>query len=169
MASNVLKIQKTEKAKMFLWAHNGHTNLANANENDNKYLGISMGGILKKVLDTNYYSIGFVFNQGSFQALTESIYKIKDFAAIKDKSVYVKECSVPVSKKNTLTNELSTENHDAFFIDLNSTNNPLFTTLKYTYDCGAMIYKYISNEIIAKNQFDGLIYINKTRRAVPIK
>ena len=171
MANNVLKIQKIENAKMFLWAHNGHINLTYAKDNDVKFLGVPMSGIIKKTLETKYYSIGFVFNQGSFQALTEASIISKHSKIMKDLSSEVQECTVPVYRKNTFTSALSETNLDAFFIDLNSTTNPLFTTSKYTYDCGAMFYnfKFNSLEIIAKKQFDGLIYIDKTRRADPVK
>jgi len=171
MANNILKIHNLENAKMFIWAHNGHINVSNPNSLE-KIIGKAMGSYLKKELGEQYYSVGFVFNQGNFQAVTY-IKEKKEGSFFK--KLFIKnqfytdlvECSVPIYKKNTLTNVLSQANRDAFFIDLNSSQNSMFSTLQLTYDVGAIFFKFkhCSSEIIAKKQFDGLIYINKTTMA----
>lgn len=174
MAYNVLKIQKLENKKMFIWAHNGHINLANP---DDKSLMIDllMGGHLKKNIGDAYYSIGFVFNQGSFQAIQgpksigNAIYKYL-FAK---KKLYqgLKECSVPVYKKNTFTNALSETKYPTYFVDVSKSENPIFSTVLKTYDIGSifMNHKLCSASFNAKKQFDGLIYVDKTTRARPVR
>jgi erythromycin esterase len=173
MAYNILQIHKFENKKMFVWAHNGHINLAYP---DDKYhlMGPLMGGHLRKNLGDAYYSIGFVFNQGSFQAIQgpksigNAIFKYL-FAR---KKLYqgLKECYVPVQAKNTLTQALSENNPSSYFVDVSQSDNPVFSTLLKTYDVGAvfMNYKRCSSSIHAKRQFNGLIYLNKTTRARPI-
>lgn len=159
MASNVLKIQKIENAKMFIWAHNGHINLSYS-DNSYKYSksqfnDLPMGAHIRNAIGTKYHTIGFVFNEGHFQAFQNS---------------KIRECSVPVNKKNTLTNALSSTKSSVFYVNLTSSDNVLFSTAQRMYDIGAVFwgYKKSSAWINAKKQFDGLIYIEKTTRAIPI-
>ena len=122
-----------------------------------------------------YYAIVFVFNQGSFQAIqgpksiSSAIFKYI-FAR---KKLYqgLKECHVPVSHRNTFTNALSETSYPTYFVDVSKSENPIFSTLLKTYDIGAvfMNYKLCSASFNAKKQFDGLIYVNKTTRARPIR
>lgn len=174
MASNILRIQELEDKKMFVWAHNGHINLAYP---DDKHIlmGDLMGGHLKKKLGDDYYAIGFVFNQGSFQAIQGpksiggAIFKYL-FAR---KKMYqgLKECSVPARVENTFTQTLSENLHPVYFADISRSENPVFSTLLKTYDVGAvfMNYKRCSSSINAKRQFDGIIYVNQTSRAKPLR
>ncbi|MDP1624022.1 MAG: erythromycin esterase family protein [Bacteroidales bacterium] len=156
MSQNLQWIYKLEQNKIFAWAHNGHIckapNLFEKHE-------VCMGMYLDKIFGSDYYNIGFVFNQGSFQALTKVAGKLQEF-------------SVPVYKKNTLTNELALSGLDAFFIDMTITDNKLFRTSGRTYYIGALFmpeyWNRYSKRMIAKNQFDGLIFINKTNCAIPI-
>jgi erythromycin esterase len=172
MAYNVLRIQKLENKKMFIWAHNGHINFARG---DN-YVGngLYMGKHLKKKMGDAYYAIGFVFNQGSFQAIqgpksiSSAIFKYI-FAR---KKLYqgLKECHVPVSHRNTFTNALSETNYPIYFTDVSHSENSIFSTILKTYDVGSIFinYKLSSSSINAKKQFDGLIFVDKTNRARPI-
>lgn len=174
MASNIFKIHNLENSKMFIWAHNEHINI----EDSPSFSGKSpkpMGGLLKKGLGPKYYSVGFIFNKGNFHAI-KYVRTKKDFS-IKSKSAYnklhtnFKECSVPEYKKNNFTSALSSANLNTFFIDINSSSNSIFTTPLYTYNIGALFtgYKRNSMKINAKKQFDGLIYINNTTSATPLK
>lgn len=172
MAYNVLRIQELENKKMFIWAHNGHINFARA---DN-YVGngLYMGEHLKKNRGDTYYAIGFVFNQGSFQAIQgpKSIGSAIFKYIFARKKLYqgLKECNVPVSNKNTFTNALSETNYPIYFTDVSHSENPVFSTVLKTYDIGSIFvnYKLSSASIHAKKQFDGLIYVEKTSRARPI-
>ncbi len=174
MGKNIVTIQKMEKAKMFLWAHNDHITNSYPIDKDTNYVGIPMGTIVKRAFGDKYYSIGFVFNEGSFQARRGPKTMLAALASEKvdkGKLYTVEECVVPIYKKNTLTNALSAINTNAFFINLKNSDNRLFSTSQRYYDCGAVFnnYKLSSIHISAKKQFDGLIYVNKTRRAVPVK
>lgn len=174
MAYNIVEIQKIENAKMFIWAHNGHINLSYP-ENYSISMGLPMGGYIKNIIDSNYYAIGFIFNQGSFQAIKGPNTIIGGvFMSIFSKKHLYKgliECTVPINKTNTFTNALSTAFQQPFFIDLASTNNRVFTTRLWTYDIGSVYFNYKNSswKINAKKQFNGLIYIPKITRAIPIK
>jgi len=158
MAQNIKWIYDLEHEKVFAWAHNGHIGKAGQYYfNKDKIMGAYLNDIFGKA----YFNIGFVFNKGSFQALNKVGGRLQEF-------------TVPVNKKNTLTNELSLAGNDAFFIDLTSSNNKLFEKSKETYNIGAVFdpkqpWYIFSQAIIAKQQFDGLIFINTTTCAVPIK
>jgi len=155
MAQNIKWIYEQEQAKVFVWAHNGHiSKIPSFGKHDD-----CMGKFLNTLFGTAYYNIGFVFNQGNFQAISTDSKKLKEF-------------SVPVYKKNTLTNELSLAGINAFFIDMTATNNKLFRKSGRAYWIGAGFaqdyWTRCSPSMILKKQFDGLIFVNSTSRAVPI-
>lgn len=158
MARNIKWIYEFENSKVFAWAHNAHIYYGSTH-----FFGKdkNMGANLNELFGKAYYKIGFVFNEGSFQAYKgpKALYKNG-----------LKEFSVPAYKKNTLTTALSIPGIDAFFIDLNSSNNPLFLSNQRCYEIGALFdnYKISSVPISAKKEFDGLIFIGKTTRAIPI-
>lgn len=161
MAFNVIKIHEIEQKKMFIWAHNGHIG--------KEHFGMPiMGTYLKRILKEDYYAIGFAFDHGNFMAWkgpnTLAGAFIKFFFNRKKLYQGLMECSAATNKKNTLTNELKKTNLQSFFIDLDSTTNPLFLTPQMYYDIGASYLnnKHASSKMIAKNEFDGLIFFNFT-------
>jgi erythromycin esterase-like protein len=172
MARNVLQIQQLEHQKMFVWAHNGHVNLSYP-EKVSSLMGLPMGGHLKAGLKEQYFAIGFVFNQGSFQAIkgpnTIAGAAFKYIFAKKHLYKGLQACTVPVNEKNTFTNALSHTGYPSYFININNTGNKVFSTDLKTYDIGAVFlnYKRCSDTLNAKKQFDGLIYIDQTTRAMP--
>ena len=155
MAQNIKWIFELENKPVFAWAHNAHISKVPA------FLHVSgcMGMFLNTLFGTAYYNIGFVFSQGSFQAYCKETEKVQ-------------ECSLPKFGKNTLTNELSHAGIDAFFIDLTTTDNKLFRKSKRAYSIGGGFaqeyWNLCSPAMVAKKQFDGLIFINATTCAVPI-
>lgn len=174
MAANAAALQKLEQGKMFVWAHNYH--ISNAfRENYTRVFRLPMGGYLKEKLGTDYYSIGFVFNSGSFQAIQgpRSMAAALFTYAFARKKMYkgLMECSVPVNKKNTLPVSLSKAGISSFFMNMQGVNESTFSSTQKMYDMGAvfMNYKRCSEEVIANKQFDGLIFVEKTTRAIPVK
>jgi len=156
MAQNLRWIYELEQAKMFAWAHNGHIcKSLNSFEKDR----VCMGIFLDSIFGSAYYTIGFVFNKGNFQAFSWETKKMQVF-------------TLPEYRKNTLSNALALAGPEAFFIDLTTTNNKLFSTKGNVYYIGGgfrpAIWERYSKPIIAKKQFDGLIFINTTTSAVPI-
>lgn len=157
MAQNIKWIYELEHSPVFSWAHNNHIS-KNEKYFFNKYK--TMGAYLNDIFGESYYNIGFVFNQGSFQALNKVAGKLQEF-------------NVSENKKNSLTKGLSLAGINNFFIEMSSTNNRLFQSPKRTYDIGAIynpkqLYLF-THEMNAKQQFNALIFINTTTSAVSIK
>lgn len=176
MAANVIRIQRHENAKMFIWAHNGHVAKSKPNYGSGHEV-FPMGYYLKKALGDKYYVIGFVFNQGSFLAAdrvpeNEKVGFLKRLFHGTEYTWVTKECTIPVHDKNTLTNALAATKLNGFFVDLNASDNSLFSTPQYTYIVGSTIdmgYEQCSFNTIAKDRFDGLIFIDKTSSAVRLQ
>jgi|JI9StandDraft_1071089.scaffolds.fasta_scaffold75505_2 erythromycin esterase len=170
MAANIHQIQQERKSKMFIWAHNGHINQSIVNNSVMR----PMGGYLKDDYNEKYYAVGFTFSEGSFQAFKgpNTLYGTAYKYVFRRKHMYKGRmaCTVPPSKRNTLTNSFDTTKEVAFFMDLSATDDPIFTTPQRTYDIGAvfMNYKRCSDRIIAKEQFNGMIHIRETTPAKPL-
>ena len=157
MAENLRWIYELEQAKMFAWAHNGHIcKSLNLFETER----VCMGMFLDTIFGSAYYTIGFVFNKGSFQAFSSETRKMQVF-------------TLPENRKNTLSSALALAGPDAFFIDLTATINKLFSTKGNVYYIGGgfiqALWERYSKPIIAKKQFDGLVFVNTTTSAIPIK
>ncbi|MFZ4523057.1 MAG: erythromycin esterase family protein [Bacteroidales bacterium] len=159
MAQNIKWIHEFENAKVFAWAHNGHICKWSPYSSANFR---SMGSYLNDLFGESYYNIGFVFSEGNFQAYDWPTAKIKKG---------LQEFTVPVSKKNTLTNAFALSGMSSFFINLDSSDNPFFSTAQRYYNIGAvyMADKRCSQKMVAKKQFDALIFVDKTTRAIPVK
>lgn len=154
MAKNVLEIQKIENEKMFIWAHNGHVNKSSRFP-QTKW----MGELLFEELQFKYYTVGFVFSEGSFQTYDKTNKEYKTIST-----------TIKASKKNTFTKPLDELGEEQFFIDLQQSNNTIFKRKLKTYVIGSTYFKkkWLSIPIKAKEQFDGIIYIKNTSSAVSI-
>ena len=157
MAVNVIEIQRMENEKIFLWAHNGHVNKSLPYAKSLK----PMGEHLHESFKMKYYSVGFVFSEGSFWAL-ERVNKTK---------IELKVVTLPVYSKNTFTKAFDETGLRQFFIDLQASNNSLFEKKLRAYSLGSMFRnkKKCSILIIAQKQFDGIIYTKVTSSAIPLK
>ena len=156
MAENIKWIYGLEHAKIFSWAHNGH--VCKGPNLYQKHV-VKMGMYLDKMFSGEYYTIGFVFKQGSFQCFDGASRKMQKF-------------TLPDYKKNKLAGALSLAGPSDFFIDLTGSDNKLFRTKGYAYFIGGgfmqQFWERYSKPLIVKNQFDGLIFINTTTSAVAI-
>jgi len=113
---------------------------------------VCMGCSWIHCLGNGYYNIGFVFNKGSFQALSKVAGKIAGIL------------SSWIQEEHLLQNELSLPGSIPFFIDLTTINNKLFRDFRAPpfYIGGVFLIqeyweKYSKSQMIAKKQFDGLI------------
>ena len=159
MAENVRWLLDFEgqNSKFVLWAHNGH--IAN-NFVDND--GITMGYHLKNFHKENYYALGFDFHKGSFQAVDTTKGLIKfDYQV----------------KNNSTGAIFSKVKKDNFFLDFASakTNTSMkeFLNASLPSICIGAIFSYLySDSFYIKRPlvelYDGIIFINKTKRAEPI-
>lgn len=157
MASNVVEIQKMENEKMFLWAHNGHVNKSSSKYSQIKW----MGEYIYEQLKFKYYAVGFVFSKGSFQS----------YVSRKGSNYKFKVSTLSKYRNNTFTKPLYNLNEEQFFIDLRKSNNSLFTNLNKAYRIGSVFInkRKSSFPIIAKKQFDGIIYVRNTVSATPVE
>ncbi|MFM8738657.1 MAG: erythromycin esterase family protein [Cytophagales bacterium] len=71
MAANVQWIESNEGlgSKIMVWVHNGHINLQQSYYFSNDVAINVLGTNLRNVYGSKFYSIGFLFNQGSFSAV----------------------------------------------------------------------------------------------------
>lgn len=147
MADNIEWMLQYEgaDAKLMIWAHNAHVS---------KNFGYNtVGKILSERLQGQFYSIGFVFDQGSF--LAESRKGLQKF-------------SLPSAPKGTFSNHLSKASEPLFFIDFNlfdisSKNNKWLSKKHKYYQIEA--YHSHSKRFVKTNfvtSYDGLIFIEKT-------
>ncbi len=153
MAANVKWIQEHESKlgndKVMLWAHNIHVSSM-----DNMYR--YMGKNLKEMYGDEYYSIGFEFSRGNFNAVDMSSGTLTRFDIYDNGPEYLAykldKTQIPIS---FLDFNSSSENKE---VSEMLSKNQAFNFGTSYYD--ESIQK--SFEYIPKNLFDGLIYIKET-------
>lgn len=155
---------KSGNDKIMLWSHNTHVN-----KNSSRFT--SMGELLNNLYGDKYYSIGFEFNTGSFNAIPmDSSGRRTDYlphkfniqeANPKVLSLTFKDTGIPISFidfkssiKNKKTNELISKTQT-----LHSVGN----------DFGEEIESRFYISTIPAKTFDALIFISETTAAIPIR
>ncbi len=154
MAANVKWIQEYESKlgndKVMLWAHNLHVSSMDGNF---KYMGKN----LKEMYGDKYYSIGFEFSRGSFNASNDMF------------TGTMTRFDIDNNGPEYLASKFDKTQIPISFLDFNSasenkevskmlSNNQTFSLITAFYD--ESIPK--SFQYIPKNLFDGLIYIKET-------
>ena len=169
MAENIESMIHSEKpgTRIVLWAHNTHIAIQK-----HTYTGWKnfppMGYYLRKVFGDGYYSLGFVFNHGSFQA------KIVDEED--DRYRDIEECTLKKAPKGSIEWYLSQVGIPNFIIDLRSApkkgkvakwlnSEHLMCNIGggFSYK---WTYQYLVPTVLTEH-FDGILYIDKTTRARP--
>jgi erythromycin esterase len=169
MAENVNSIQKLERKKMFIWAHNVHIQKREVSKHT--ILKAPMGNVLRNLYGSKYYSIGFLFNQGSFLAIQGPSSGLELFTSIfknkKKRYKGLQTIDVDPNKNSSLLNQLSITGLSPFFVDIHASHAPIFSKPSTYFNVGAVFFKKsISfDRIIPKEQFDGIIFIEKTKAA----
>jgi erythromycin esterase len=165
MAMNMLSyINSDTTAKGIFWAHNGHIFNLSLNEFGSKRWSGTAGGYLKETIGGEYFSLGFEFDEGSFNAyVPDSNSDIK----IEKKKYTLGEVTVGPSAGGTLA---------ATYRELKS---PLFIDFSQIAGDESMYMNYIGavyfpgnednlksmaryNVLGNKTSFDGMILIRKT-------
>jgi erythromycin esterase len=161
MAENVrtfLKIRGSN-AKAVLWAHNGHV----GRNTYAKHSVRSMGDHLDEYYGRQHVTIGFAFNQGSFQARRESDFRLVDH-------------TVPPAPVGSLDATLAAVGLPAFAIDLTriSPGEPMADWLSSqpaTRQIGAVYSEQHANDYLEKRDpsknFDILMFVESTTAARP--
>jgi len=154
MADNVKWIQEYESKlgndKVMLWAHNLH---ASYMDNNFKYMGKN----LKEIYGDEYYSLGFEFSRGSFNARDDmSSIAYNQFEINNNDSEYLaykfEKINIPIS---FLDFKLGSKNEN---ISKMVSKEQGFTLISDFYN-EAIPRKL---QYIPKKLFDGLIYIRET-------
>jgi erythromycin esterase len=146
MADNVKWIlDHYPKAKIVLWAHNGHVATGG-------FPYETMGSALRRMYGREMVVFGFTFNQGSFQATAQGGGGLKNFA-------------VPPAKADTLDSTLASARIPLFALDLRSAP-AWFDQPRGSCQIGAMYpdgepYAFVRN-IVAKEAFDALLFVDTT-------
>lgn len=163
MAENIEWILKHEgpEAKMVAWAHNGHVTTNREQNTGNQ----PMGSYLRQVLGKEMVVFGFAFNQGSFQAMDGG-----------DEGKGVHPFTVGPAPEGSLDSTLARTGLKIAALDLRAvpTHGPVsdwFARTHKTRSIGA-VYNvsaakdYYTRTVIA-NDFDALLFVEKTTSAIP--
>lgn len=151
MAENVKWIlDQSPKAKMVLWAHNGHVASG----------GNMMGSELRRMYGDEMVVFGFAFDQGSFQAVEQGS-GLRNF-------------TVTPAPAGTLDATLAASGIPIFVLDLNripadSSAAAWLKKPQRTRSIGA-VYSEASNyftELSPQANFDAILFVNHTTAAVP--
>lgn len=157
MAENVERILAIEELdKAVLWGHNGHIQKSYFSQVK------AMGKHLEEKYGEDYFSLGFHFGYGSFQAVKES-----------EPQKGMQKFEIERSSENRLPSQLA-ELGNLFFLDLESVEDSeisdyLYSTHRYL-SAGASLYSLDDVKIEGEclKGFDGLIFVEETSRAEPI-
>jgi erythromycin esterase-like protein len=165
MAENIGWILQNEgpASRIMIWAHNGHIGVAD----DNEGRGVpSMGTYLRRAWNADYRPIGFVFNQGSFQAAP----------ARPEQRPSLREWSVGPSKEGSVDATFAKAGMPMFILDVrNAPDDPVrewLNTPHPTRIAGAVYddqaeAQYYAPVALAK-AYDAVIFIDRTTRARPL-
>jgi erythromycin esterase len=151
MAANVKWIlDQSPKAKIVLWAHNGHVMTS----------GESMGANLRRMYGAQMVTFGFAFDEGSFQAISMSG-GLKNF-------------TVPQVPAGSLDAALTAAGIPLFALDLRTVpaTGPVadwFRSSHATRSIGSMYpenspYALMADQV-APETFDALLFVEKTTAA----
>jgi erythromycin esterase len=164
MAANVQWIESNEGlgSKIMVWVHNGHINLQPSRYfSGNKAIN-TLGTNLRNIYGDKFYSVGYLFNQGSFNAVNNNG-ESQVFTVNPHPSAY-------------LAQAMASLNVPIFFYDMamNSKKAKLLELFNKEYDSytvGASYNGYEYEVIISLNfskEYDGLIFIEKTNAYKPL-
>ncbi len=149
MAENVKWIlDHNPQAKIVLWAHNGHVATTG-------FSYATMGSALRRMYGEEMVVLGFAFNQGSFQAVSQGGGGLKNFA-------------VPPARPETMDGTLAAAGIPLFALDLRSAP-AWFAQPRGSRQIGAVYpegdpYAFVAN-IVPKDAFDALFFVETTTAA----
>lgn len=166
MAENIEWVLRHESAdRIVVWAHNDHINKVETTASGHS--AASMGRHLARWYDSAYYSIGFDFGRGTFQAYVES--------EAKDWGYEVQECNLDDPLPATVASLFTALDHQVAFLDFQTakTDPRLVDWLngKQRLHCIGTAYdrerpkKHVQSYVLAE-AFDGLCYMDETTKTL---
>jgi erythromycin esterase len=164
MAANLEWILETEPpdTKVVVWAHNGHVS------RDGGDTMQPMGAHLVRSLGEDYVVLGFVFNQGSFQAIDQTQGQGKGRGLI--------EHTVGPAPAGHLGAAFARTGLPIFVLDLRHV--PAEGTVANWFDVphpmreiGAVFAgeRQMSHPVVLGDHYDGIIFVDETTRARPVE
>ncbi len=179
MADTVEYILSRERpdTRIILWAHNFHISKFHSypeplTRNQPAWYGLAysrMGSYLRESFGDQFYTFGFVLDQGSFQAISEEAGA---------ESISPDEFAVGPSPEGTAGWHLSRAGLGDFVIDLRADPGDarviqwLTTPQLFRYIGASFSKKWAEKKfalpVVPREHFDGLIFIAKTTRAIPL-
>jgi erythromycin esterase len=160
MAENVGWILAHEPAgtRMVVWAHNGHINYSTST-------GYTpMGEYLRRTFGADYLNIGFVFNQGAFQAIGGNAQGSKGLS----------EFSLGPCPESNLAAAFSRTGTPLSLLDLRSrpTAGPVAAWLTSPHpmrETGALFSSEaeMTAPVVITDRFDAILFVDRTTRARP--
>lgn len=148
---NRILVSYDNESKIFIWGHNFHIKKNKITYSND----FAMGHFLKEKYGNKYYSLGFDFATGTFNAFN-----------IKNKKIEIFSITEPMTKTSSkLFNESSL---NCFFLDFNSINKidilDTYINSKVNYRGIGSTYnpKMIENKKL-KDAYDGIIFIKETK------
>lgn len=142
------------ESKIFIWAHNFHIKKNNITYTND----FAMGHFLKEKYGNEYYSLGFDFATGAFNAYS-----------IKNKKIEIFSITEPMTK--TSSKLFSESSFDSFFLDFNSIskidilNNYITSKVNYRGIGSTYNPKMVENEKL-KDAYDGIIFVKQTQASI---
>jgi erythromycin esterase len=162
MAENLIFLVDHAKpdAKFIIWAHNGHTHVA-----DDSIEEPNMGSFLRAKYGPGYFAFGFEFNQGFFFTRT-----VLPENLLGD----LKEVTLPPAQAESLSWYLSHTNMGVLILNLRApVVNPFVDqwlntpqkvhSVNWAYDAAASDYLYLDSP----RKYDGIIFIERTTASHP--
>jgi erythromycin esterase len=164
MAANLEWILETEPAdtRIVVWAHNGHVSRHGSEAM------LPMGSHLDRSLGDDYLVLGFVFNQGSFQAI--------DWTQGQGKGQGLIEHSVGPAPAGHLGAAFARSGMQIFVLDLRGipAAGPVASWFGVPHpmrEIGAVFAgeEQMSHPVVLSDHYDGVIFVNETTRAQPVQ
>lgn len=152
MAANVKWIlDQNPKAKIVLWAHNGHVTRRGSYA--------SMGAALAKTYGPQMVVFGFAFHQGSFQAISQEKRILKDF-------------TVPPAPPDSFDATLASAGIPLLALDVRNATGPAAAWFGAAHDSrmiGALYYEdqpfALMQPLKAPESYDAILFVEKTSAA----
>lgn len=168
MASNFFDMLKNEKpgTKVVIWAHNGHIS-HNTASNSGKAMQRPLGNYLKNAFGDQYYSFGFGFSHGSFNAIEYGESR---------KNKGLQKFIVKPAKKESIDWYFAQTKIPVFILNLRDDNIPQYMTdlLSKPHDkreFGSVAWRTALHrsyfKLALKSTYDGIIFINETSHTNP--
>lgn len=146
-------------SRMLVWAHNRHINIDNGQFS-------SLGTFLKKNYQDKYYSIGFIFNEGSFNAYDSKSSSVKKFSIAQacdgSAGAVMKTAKVPVFFLNLDSISTTDQKAERWF-----GKRVLQRNIGAGFDPSLSPARYYFKDQLNK-LYDGIIYVDKMTAAKPL-